>query len=177
MSAAPSVQVPRITTARLLLREARRDDFEAFAEDNGDPIARAHVGGVLDRRMAWRVFNSGMGSWIVDGAGWWMVELTAASQPVGMVGAFFREPKADGSKGDLELGWTMFRRHWGQGFATEAAQAALRFGLDELGVKRAIAHIDAGNIASIRVSQHLGMRHETDLDFYGEPTRRYAVET
>lgn len=176
MDASPAIHIPRLTTERLLLRESRRSDFEVFAEDYADPVSRAHIG-VLDRRMAWRLFGSGMGQWVLDGAGWWMLELRATKEPVGMVGAFFRESPPGAPRGDLELGWSVFRRHWGQGFATEGATAALAFGFDKLAVKRALAHIDASNIASIRVSAHLGMHYETDVDFYGEVTGRYAIET
>ena len=176
MSPAPTIPIPRITTKRLLLREGRRSDFDAVAEDHADPVARAHQG-VVDRRAAWRLFKASAGSWVIDGAGWWVVELLATREPVGMVGAFHREGAAGQvDKGELELGWTVFRRHWGRGFATEAAAAALDFGLHVLGAERAIAHIDADNAASIRVSEHLGMRYEAEVDFYGVRLGRYAID-
>jgi RimJ/RimL family protein N-acetyltransferase len=175
MSAESHFHIPRLTTGRLLLREARRSDFDTFAADNADPLARTHLP-ALDRRMAWRVFCSGMGAWVIDGAGWWMVELRATGEAVGMVGAFYREGPPGEARGDIELGWTMFRKYWSRGFATEAATAALAFSFDTLGVTRAIAHIDATNVASLRVGEHLGMRFEQEVTFYGERTGRYAIE-
>jgi RimJ/RimL family protein N-acetyltransferase len=163
--------VPRIATARLLLREYQLRDFDAYAENLSDPVATAHLSGVVDRRTAWRNFAAGMGFWMLHGAGWWGVELKETGELVGSVGAFYRE-----SPRELEIGWALYRRFWRQGYATEAATAALGFGFETLGERRAIAHIDAENTASIRVSEHLGMRHEADVDFYGSVVGRYATE-
>jgi RimJ/RimL family protein N-acetyltransferase len=171
LDAAPFVSVPRIRTKRLLLRELRASDFDAFAANLADPLATQYLSGVVDRRSAWRIFASSTGCWMLHGAGWWGVELEESGELVGSVGAFFRE-----RPGDLELGWTMYRRCWGHGYASEAAAAARDFGFEQLEARRVIAHIDAANVASIRVSQHLGMTYEGDVDLYDTVTGRYALE-
>jgi RimJ/RimL family protein N-acetyltransferase len=85
------VIVPHVATARLLLREFRRTDFDGYAAALADPIA-AQVGGVaVDRRLAWRSFATGIGTWVLEGAGWWGVELVETGAMIGTVGAFFRE--------------------------------------------------------------------------------------
>lgn len=163
--------VPRITTARLVLRGYRVDDFEAFAANLADPVVTEHLEGVVDRRNAWRILAAGTGAWVLNGAGWWGVALRETGELVGTVGAFFREAPWT----DLELGWTIFRRHWRRGYASEAAQAALDYGFERHAVPRAIAHIDPRNTASIRVSERIGMAYEGEVDFYGERTGRYVV--
>jgi RimJ/RimL family protein N-acetyltransferase len=171
--------VTRITTSRLVLREYRAAEFETFAREFAAPLSRTHLPGPVDRRTAWRVFASAMGTWMLTGAGWWAVELLATGQLVGTVGAFFRETALDGKLPvDLELGWVLFRPFWRQGIATEAATAARTFGFETIGAPRLIAHISPGNVASIRVAERLGMRRELDdVDFYGEErVSRYAVE-
>lgn len=167
---APPTAVPRVRTDRLLLREFRPADFDAFATNMADPIAMEHLSGVLDRRGAYRVFAGAMGYWMLEGAGWWAIELESARALVGTVGAFYRERPCD-----LELGWTIFRPYWRKGIASEAAAAALAFGFERLGADRAIAHIDEGNTASIGVSARLGMTFEGEVDFYGQRTGRYAI--
>jgi RimJ/RimL family protein N-acetyltransferase len=146
-------------------------DFEVFAADMADPVTRAHLSGPLDRRMAWRIFSAATGSWMLNGAGWWAVELRATGEFLGTVGVFFRDTDTE-----LEIGWSMVRRFWGQGFASEAAGAALHFAFETRQAPRVVAHIDAPNLASIRVSQRLGMRHEADVDFYGTVVGRYVIE-
>jgi RimJ/RimL family protein N-acetyltransferase len=165
-----TVSVPRIRTARLLLRELRVADFEAFAESYADPITQEHLGGPIDRRNAWRIFGLSVGSWILFGAGWWGLELVETGEVVGVVGAFYREKQAD-----IELAWTIYRRFWKNGYASEAARAALAFAFDERKAPRAIAYIDAGNVASERVSERVGMRYEAEAELFGTPTRRFVV--
>lgn len=59
-----------------------------------------------------------------------------------------------------KLGYSIAYEHWGKGYATDAAQAMIRFGFDELGLHRISAAIGPENTASIRVAKNLGMKHE-----------------
>ena len=59
-----------------------------------------------------------------------------------------------------EMGYWVGRPYWGQGYATEAAAALLRFGFDDLGMNRIFARYMTGNPASGRVMEKIGMRHE-----------------
>ena len=163
--------IPRIATPRLLLREARVGDFEAYAENLADPEATKFMPSAPDRRAAWRSFSAEAGSWVLHGKGWWFLELRESGEPIGNVGAFIRETATD-----LELGWSIFRRFWGHGYATEAARAALEFSFEGHSAKRAIAHISADNTASLGVSRKLGMKYESDVDLYGAPIGRYAID-
>lgn len=175
VAALPQV-VERISTQRLLLRELRTTDFAPYAEQMADPQAREFTSGGIDRRSAWRFFSAMMGSWLINGAGWWGIELRETGEYVGVVGAFFRETAIDlGAAADLELGWNVRRAYWRRGFATEAAKAALAFGFARHPVKRAIAHIHPDNEASVGVSRALGMSYEGLVDFYGEKSSRYAI--
>ena len=76
----------------------------------------------------------------------------------------------------MTVGWNVFREHWRKGYGAEAAQAALDYAFRHYEPKRVIAFIDPKNLASIRVSEKLGMRFEAAADFYGAPTSRYVVE-
>jgi RimJ/RimL family protein N-acetyltransferase len=167
---APPVSIPRVRTPRLLLREYRASDFDAFAASVADPIAQKHLSGTHDRRIAWRMFAAGTGFWLLHGAGWWAIELVETKEVVGVVGAFFRDGLPD-----LEIGWSLYRRFWGNGYATEAASAAMEHGLAAHGRRRAIAHIDPGNTPSLRVGERLGMRWEADVDLFDTTTGRYAI--
>ncbi len=145
-------------------------DFEAYAANLTDPVATKFMAGTCDRRAAWRSFASQTGSWFLNGAGWWAVEEREGGAVVGTVGAFFRETDAT----LVELGWSLYPAHWGRGFATEAAAAALQYALDIHGARRVVAHIVAENVASIAVSKHLGMKYQADVDFYGTPIGQYV---
>jgi RimJ/RimL family protein N-acetyltransferase len=172
----PATTIPRVDTERLLLREWRLGDFDGYANEMADPLARVHMAGVVDRRAAWRFFVAGAGMWMLLGTGWWAIELRATRECVGMVGIFYRETQLDHmTTADLEIGWTIYRPHWRRGFATEAARAALRFGFERLSPPRVIAHVSPDNSASIGVARAIGMTFDAETDFYGEPSHRYAL--
>ena len=59
-----------------------------------------------------------------------------------------------------ELGYWIGIPYWRRGFATEAASAAVAFGFNTLGLHRIHASHFAGNVASQRVLEKIGMRHE-----------------
>ncbi|MEH2068481.1 MAG: GNAT family protein [Nostoc sp.] len=69
---------------------------------------------------------------------------------------------------DLELreaniGYELNPEYWGQGYATEAAKAILKFGFEELQMHRIWSWCVAENIASFKVLEKIGMRREGHL--------------
>lgn len=62
-----------------------------------------------------------------------------------------------------ELGYWIAREQWNRGFATEAGAAVLQHGFDGLGLHRIYAHVFEPNVASRKVLEKLGMRHEGTL--------------
>jgi RimJ/RimL family protein N-acetyltransferase len=163
----PSVSVPHLLTQRLLLREYRMSDFDAFATNHADPITTEFTG-VHDRRNAWRIFGCNTGGWLLQGTGWWAVEPLEGGGMIGCVGAFFRETWPE-----IEVGWGIFREHWGRGYAAEAVAEMLRWVFEVRRERRAIALIDAKNARSLRVAEKLGMTYEAETELFGTPVGRY----
>lgn len=162
------IRIPRLRTERLVLRAPRLGDFEDFFEDASDPESRKHIGGALDRREAWRRFLSLGGNWaILPGLGWWSIEGPDGAW-VGCVGVFQRE-----SAPDFEIGWALHLRQRRNGYATEAARAALRYAVDVVGAKRVVAYIAPENTASVGVAERIGMKRVRELEFYGSPHWQY----
>ncbi len=163
-----TTSIPCLETQRLMLREYRRGDFDAFAAHVADPVSAAHLV-PADRQTAWRIFCSQAGLWLLDGAGWWAVEEKETGRVVGTVGAFFRDDATV-----MELGWNTYRAYWGQGFAQEAAAAAMRHALDTRREPKVRALIAAANLSSLRVAARLGMRYEADMEIYGKAAGVYV---
>jgi ribosomal-protein-alanine N-acetyltransferase len=63
---------------------------------------------------------------------------------------------------EVEVAYTIAREYWGQGLATEAAQAILQYGFERLNLPRLISLIDPDNIASQRVAEKIGMTFEKE---------------
>jgi RimJ/RimL family protein N-acetyltransferase len=163
-----SMSVPHLQTERLVLREYRRQDFDAFAAHLADPVSAAHLV-PADRHAAWRIFCSQAGLWLLDGAGWWSVEEKRTGRLVGSVGAFFREDLPV-----MELGWNTYKAFWGQGFANEAAAALLAYAFEVRREPKVRALINPGNASSLRVAQRLGLKYEEDTQLYGKTVGSYA---
>jgi RimJ/RimL family protein N-acetyltransferase len=68
--------------------------------------------------------------------------------------------RVDDALHHAELGYWLGVPYWGQGFATESAQAVLNYGFDTLGLHRIYASYVTHNVASGRVLRKIGMRRE-----------------
>jgi RimJ/RimL family protein N-acetyltransferase len=81
----------------------------------------------------------------------------------------------------VEVGWRLGREHWGHGYATEGARAAIAFAFDELGLREIVSFTAASNDRSRRVMERLGMTHDAADDFDhpslapGHPLRRHVL--
>ncbi|BDI15364.1 putative N-acetyltransferase YnaD [Nostoc cf. commune SO-36] len=69
----------------------------------------------------------------------------------------------DSEMQEADIGYELNSQYWGQGYATEAAQAILKFGFEELGMHRIWSWCVAENLASVRVLEKIGMRREDHL--------------
>jgi RimJ/RimL family protein N-acetyltransferase len=87
------------------------------------------------------------------------VELVETGELVGDVILFWHSRLHRGG----ELGYVFNPHFAGRGYATEAANAVLRLGFDDLGLHRIIARLDERNEASARMARRLGMRQEARL--------------
>lgn len=151
--------MPDVTleTERLIMRMYCEEDFETFARILSDAETMTYLGeGVpIPRDEAWRKFAFLINHWVLRGYGMWAIEEKASGQVVGHVGVFYPEEWPE-----LEVGWTLLREHWGQGFATEAGQAAMDWCFEELGREKVSSVIRPGNERSIRVAEKLGESFE-----------------
>jgi len=77
---------------------------------------------------------------------------------------------------ELEVGYWVAKDFWGQGYATEAAEALRDYGLQKLGRKRLIALIQPANKASRKVAEHIGMAVEKEIVLSGKNVWVYAME-
>ena len=76
---------------------------------------------------------------------------------------------------EVEVAYTIAREYWGQGLATEAAQAILNYGFEKLNLSRLICLIDPENIASQKVAEKIGMTFEKEGHDEIGPFRVYSI--
>jgi RimJ/RimL family protein N-acetyltransferase len=154
-------------TPRLLLRQWRDDDLDAWAALNADPSVREFFDGVLTREQARDSLGRFRDEITERGWGWWAIEVRTTGELAGMAGL---DPVGEGLPfHGVEIGWRLARPAWGQGYATEAARAVLGYGFETLALPEILAIAAAGNVRSHAVMERLGMTHDPADDF-DDPT-------
>jgi RimJ/RimL family protein N-acetyltransferase len=158
--------VPVLATERLILRGWRAEDFGFYAEHMADPDITRYITPLPTRADAWRSLALVIGHWHVRGYGAWAVAHKEDGTLIGRVG--FWHPEGWPA---IELIWALGKPYWGQGYATEAARAALAQGFASGLAGRFVSHIDRGNKASAAVAKRLGQRFagETAVKIAGRP--------
>jgi RimJ/RimL family protein N-acetyltransferase len=152
-----------IETERLLLRELRPSDAENFFDLNMDlPFQTV---GEAQR------FLENYDQYLRYGYGRWAVVLKENLEFIGWCGLKF-SLELDGT----DLGFRFFKKHWGKGFATEAARACIGYGLNHLGLKTIYGRAMKDNKASVRVLEKVGMGLLKEVVFEQHPGLLFSIE-
>ena len=155
---------PELHTARLLLRRWRYADREPFAAINADPEVMRHFERPLTRTQSDALVDAIERGFAADGFGLWAVELRATGELIGFTG--LARPSFDAHfTPAVEIGWRLARRAWGQGYATEAARAALEFAFGPARLAEVVSFTATENERSQAVMRRLGMSHDPAGDF------------
>lgn len=151
-----------IRTDRLLLRRWTGADRPAFAAINADPLVMEHMQGLLRRERSDDFLDRIEAHWDAHGWGLWAVQVPGVAPFIGYVGLWPADYVADGM---VEVGWRLASAHWGNGYATEAAQEALRFGFTEVGLDEIVSFTVPQNVRSRRVMERIGLVRDPAGDF------------
>jgi RimJ/RimL family protein N-acetyltransferase len=153
-----------IETGRLILRPPEDRDRDALAAINGDPRVGEWLAAVLSREESDAMINRVNAQIAELGWGFWAVERKTDGAVIGMTGLIdMGDDEPPGPA--VEIGWRLSPATWGQGYATEAAQAALDWGFVELSPPEIIAITARTNLRSQAVMRRIGMSPEPWRDF------------
>lgn len=143
-------------TARLTLIPWQRADLDTLFALWNDPDVRRYLfdGQPVDRQLAAEIVDAAVESDVRTGVALWTVRRQFAGEPtIGFAGLRW----LDESQHAAELIYGLAPAHWGQGLATEAAEAVLADAFGRLRFAEIWASADAPNAASFGVMQRLGM--------------------
>ncbi len=166
--------IPTLETERLLLRPLTKSDIDDYAALHEDPEVLRYLSGDAqpwDRGRSWRHMAFLVGHWYLGDAGIWAVEHKETGAFLGVIG--FASP--EGWPG-FELAWTLARRWWGHGYATEGARAALAYAFTVLKKDRVISLIHPENRLSIRVAERIGERLQDRIHHLGREMLCYGID-
>ena len=171
-------EIKELRTERLLLRGWRAEDRAPFAEMNADPAVREYFRSVLSRDE-----SDSQADWIEAEFserrfGLWVIEIPGVSPFAGFTGLSVPGFEASFTP-CVEIAWRLAREHWGRGYATEAARAAVEFGFTQAGLDEIVSFAVPANTRSIRVMEKLGMKFSGEFDHplvaEGHPLRRHVL--
>ncbi len=165
--------IPKITTPRLTLRPFTEEDIDPMHQiligkdvlryfPNTDPPQRERV-----ERMVLGLLKH----WGEHGYGLWAVESRSNGELMGRCGLQYL-PDTD----EVEVDFILGRAFWGQGFATEAGRASVRYGFEELGAGCIVGIVHVENGASQRALAKLGMTRKKRAEYFGMDCYQYSVD-
>jgi RimJ/RimL family protein N-acetyltransferase len=159
-----------ITTERLIIRPFTVADFEAIYAVWSDPLVMGAVPSqAYDREQSWARLTGKFRHQALHGFSKWAMTDRASGTVIGECGVHYLE---DGP--DIELGYKLARAFWGQGLASEAAQACLNWALAER-PERVVAIVDPANTGSARILRKIGMMRDGTFSRLGHTWDFYAA--
>jgi RimJ/RimL family protein N-acetyltransferase len=142
--------IPTLTTPRLSLRPMRADDWADYHSLMSSDRA-VYMGGPFDMSVSWGMFCADHAQWSLFGCGALMIETSADGECIGQVGI---------NHGPLypewELGWFLYPKAEGQGFAYEAAAALRAWAKEVRQLETLVSYVDSDNTRSARLAEKLG---------------------
>lgn len=153
----------RLETERLILRGWQEDDREPWHAMSCDPQVMATIGPLKTRAESDAQIDQFMAQSITRGYTVWALERQEDGAFMGFCG--FSQVEFAPIENEVEIGWRLWGKDWGRGYAREAAQACLDWGWAHLDLDRIWAITTPGNVRSWGLMARLGMVRHHDLDF------------
>ncbi len=152
------------------MQESDMDDFLFIF---GDPKVMAAFGvEIFNREQMERWTRRNLDHQARYGYGLFSVMLKSEGLLIGDCGLEHME--MDGVQA-TELGYDFRSDYWNQGFATEAAGAVRDYAFEALRLPQLISLIRAGNTASRRVAEKIGMRCAAEITRDGIPYWKFSI--
>jgi RimJ/RimL family protein N-acetyltransferase len=167
-----------IATARLVMRRWQDSDREPFAAMNADPAVRRYFPDLLDRAASDASIDRIEALFDQQGFGLWALEVAGTGEFIGFTGLNPMPPGVPGA-GGMEVGWRLAQSAWHQGYATEAATAALDVALTGAGLTEIWSMTAVVNEPSQAVMRRVGMSYHAGFEHpqlpAGHPLRPHVV--
>jgi RimJ/RimL family protein N-acetyltransferase len=152
-----------LETPRIILREFTASDIDNLVDLDSDPEVTLYINGgkptsseyvtekVMPRIMQYYKDLDRQGIWAA-------IERSTGD----FMGWFHLRPNRENGA-EIELGYRLKQKYWGQGIATEGSTALLEMGFEELDIDIIVAMADPANKASRRVMEKVGLLYEKEM--------------
>lgn len=160
-----------LETPRLVIRRLSSSDVKSLKPILGDSeVMKYSLKGALNEEGIKEYIDKILSHYDRHGYGLWGIVQKGTDELIGIAGLIYQILE---DSPFTELAYRLARKHWGKGFATEAAKAILEYAFNTLNIDRLISIIEPGNAASVKVAIRVGMTrvkstkfHEFSVDIY-----------
>jgi RimJ/RimL family protein N-acetyltransferase len=160
-----------LETDRLILRPFNKNDVDSvFAMRSSNDVMRFIREPQTSRDEAESWINLISSRWETEKIGFYAVIEKSSNQFIGWCG-LWRLKETD----EIEVGYALIEEFRGKGCASEAAEAVLTYGFEELNLEEIVAVARPENRASWRVMERLGMTYDYTGKFYERDLVHYSI--
>jgi [ribosomal protein S5]-alanine N-acetyltransferase len=164
--------IPTLETPDLILRPWKVEDAELLFQILQEPdILQYFPPAKFTLEKTHRYINHQLNHWQERGYGHWAVSLKEDGRLVGWDGLEYL-PETD----ENEVAYLLSHQAWGRGLATQAARAAVKFGLETFELKEIIGLVHPENIGSIHVLEKCGLTFVDRKTYWGLEMCRYRID-
>ncbi len=160
----PSHPTAIIQTEGLILRQWCDQDMDPYRQLNSDPRVMEFFSAPWTQEESDASLQSAQNHIEKYGWGKWAVSLLKTNEFIGRIGLEDIDFQASFSP-NIELGYRIAYKHWGKGYASEGAKAALEYAFQHLNLEEIVAFNPIQNLRSQLVMQRIGMHHRPKDDF------------
>ena len=153
-------------TERLRLRTWDPEDERRFYDIMNVPAVMRWLGG-MQTPEEWSAAYQRLRTYEREfGFTFWIIERRSDGEILGFCGLKrANAPGGEAIAGEIEIGWRLREDAWGQGYAKEAAMAALDLAFGRFAAPRVVALTSTHNVNSQGLMKRLGMKRRADLDY------------
>ena len=160
-----------LETERLIFRQWKHSDYDAFASFYAVEENARFVGGIKTPEASWRLMATYIGHYELNGYSYLAIDEKDTGTLIGTVGLWNSDPWPE-----PELGYWLLPSAQGRGYGVEAGLAVKAFALDTLELNTLVSYIDPTNIPSKKLAERLGATFDKTielLDFGPHEVYRY----
>jgi RimJ/RimL family protein N-acetyltransferase len=161
--------IERIQTARLLCERLRAEHGDDLSKLLLDPLVSRTLWASPEPPSELEVMESMAAKiehWERYGFGMWLLRDRGTGETVGRGGLQWTHVADERT---VEAGWAIMPQRWGQGLATELANASVQVGFERVGLTEIVAFTRPDNIASRRVMEKAGFLYDRPITHFGIP--------
>jgi RimJ/RimL family protein N-acetyltransferase len=154
------------STSRIVAERLREDHWLDLCRMDRDHRFMEHLGGARDEAGTRRYLDRNLAHWTQHGFGLWILRRRDTGATLGR--AVLRHLQIEAAD-EVETGYGFLPEFWGQGFATEIANACVRIGREQLKLASMVGITVPANHESQRVLRKVGLEFERNIVHDGVP--------